>query len=235
ITAVTYMGRGGIINVERETDMSGNIHSKGVMTMSGYLGGKFAQEVPLGLTAQITFEQNYSGVDGDSASCAELYAILSSLAEVPIKQNLAVTGSVNQLGYVQPIGGATEKVEGFFDVCAAAGLTGDQGVIIPIQNIENLMLKDEILKAVNAGKFHLYAVSRIEEGIELLTGIEAGEKDAEGNYPEGSVFRKVSDKVLAYHKRAAAFARELEGRTTVVKVPAEPEPIRDPDPKIPLH
>ncbi len=235
ITAVTYMGRGGIINVERETDMSGNIHSKGVLTMSGYLGGKFAQEVPLGLTAQITFEQNYGGVDGDSASCAELYAILSSLAEIPIKQNLAVTGSVNQLGHVQPIGGATEKVEGFFDVCAAAGLTGDQGVIIPIQNIENLMLKEEILEAVQDEKFHIYAVSRIEEGIELLTGVQAGEKDATGKYPEGTIFRKVSDKVIDYHKRAAAFARELEGRTTVVKVPTEPEPIRDPDPKIPLN
>lgn len=243
ITAVTYMGRGGVINIERETDMSGNIHSKGVLTMAGFLGSKFAQDAPLGLTAQITFEQNYGGVDGDSASCAELYAIISSLSGIPIRQSLAVTGSVNQLGYVQPIGGATEKIEGFFDVCAAKGLTGDQGVVIPVQNIDNLMLKEEILAAVRDGKFHLYAVRRIEEGIELLTGIPAGEPDANGRYPEGTVFRKVSDKVLSYYEKMANAARQSEDRLTTIRVPnpeppapvpiPPPPPIRDPDPKLP--
>ena len=242
ITAVTYMGRGGIINIERETEMSGNIHSKGVLTMAGYLGGKFAQDVPLGLTAQITFEQNYGGVDGDSASCAELYAILSSISEIPIRQNLAVTGSVNQLGFVQPIGGATEKIEGFFDVCAATGLSGDQGVIIPIQNVDNLMLKEEIIEAVRDGKFHLYAVRRIEEGIELLTGIPAGEKDEKGDYPEGTVFSKVTRKLNSYYEKMLAFARQTEERLTAIKAPAPepppvpippPPPIRDPDPRIP--
>ena len=201
ITAVTFMGRGGIVNIERETDMSGNIHSKGVLTMSGYLRAKFGQDYPLSLAAQITFEQNYEGVDGDSASCAELYAILSSLAEVPLRQNLAVTGSVNQLGNVQPIGGVTEKVEEFFDICKAKGLTGDQGVVIPVQNIDNLMLKNEVIEAVNDGRFHLYAVKSVEEGIELLTGQPAGVKGEDGKYPADSVFGKVERKLQLYNER----------------------------------
>ena len=198
ITAVTYIGRGGVINIERETEMSGQIHSKGVLTMAGYLGATFAQEFPLSLTAQITFEQNYSGVDGDSASCAELYAILSSLAQVPIEQSLAVTGSVNQLGFVQPIGGATEKIEGFFDICKAKGLTGDQGVIIPIQNKDDLMLKSEILEAVEQGQFHVYAISRIEEGLTILTGMQAGKRDHLGAFPEDSVYGKVMATLSRY-------------------------------------
>lgn len=195
ITARTFVGTEGIINIERETRMSGSIHTKGVLTLSGYLGGKFAQKSPLGLTAQITFEQSYGGVEGDSASSAELYAILSSLAGVPIKQSLAVTGSVDQRGDIQPIGGATEKIEGFFAICKARGLTGEQGVIIPHQNVENLMLKEEILEAVRQGKFTIYAVKQIEEGLEILTGIPAGVPGPEGSYPQGTVFQRVADRL----------------------------------------
>jgi len=204
ITAVTYMGRGGVINIERETEMSGNIHSKGVLTLSGYLGAKFAQDKPLGLTAQITFEQNYEGVEGDSASSTELYAILSSLADVPLVQNIAVTGSVNQHGEIQPIGGVTEKVEGFFDICAAKGLTGDQGVLIPASNIDNLMLKDEVLDAVRENRFHLYAVKSIEEGIELLSGLPSGQRGADGTYPEETVFGRADRKLRNYHDKMTA-------------------------------
>ena len=202
ITASTYMGRGGIINIERETQMSGNIHSKGVLTLAGYLGNKLAQKKPLGLTAQITFEQNYGGVDGDSASSAELYAILSSLSGVPLKQSLAVTGSVNQLGEIQPIGGVTEKVEGFFDICSAKELTGEQGVVIPTRNIDNLMLKDEVIDAVKTGQFKIFAVSTIEEGIELLTGVPAGCVNEDGEYPKESVFYLADRKLQSYYDLA---------------------------------
>ncbi|WP_313163253.1 AAA family ATPase [Sedimentibacter sp.] len=200
ITARTYSGREGIINIERETEMSGNIHSKGVLTLNGYLGGKFAQEKQLGLTAQVTFEQLYGGVEGDSASSAELYAILSSLSEVPIKQSMAVTGSVNQMGEIQPIGGVNEKIEGFFDICSLNGLTGDQGVIIPESNVTNLMLKDEVIDAVNEGRFHIYSVKKIEEGLELLTGIPAGEPDKFGEYPKDSIFYLANQKIHEFNK-----------------------------------
>ncbi len=202
ITAVTYMGRGGVINIERETDMSGQIHSKGVLTMAGYLGATFAQKFPLSLTAQITFEQNYGGIDGDSASCAELFAILSSLADLPIYQGIAVTGSVNQLGDVQPIGGVTEKVEGFYDICAAGGLSGEQGVIVPVQNVDQLMLRDDIVTAVEKGQFHLYAIRRIEEGIEILTGRPAGASDENGNFPDGSVYGLVMAKLERFRDQS---------------------------------
>ena len=195
ITARTYSGREGIINIERETKMSGNIHSKGVLALNGYLGGKFAQEKQLSLTAQVTFEQLYGGVEGDSASSAELYAILSSLSGVPIKQSLAVTGSVNQMGEIQPIGGVNEKIEGFFDVCSLNGLTGNQGVIIPESNVDNLMLKDEVIEAVKNNKFHIYSVKKIEEGIELLTGVKAGETDQYGEYEKDSVFYLANKKI----------------------------------------
>jgi len=201
ITARTYMGRGGVINIERETNMSGNIHDKGVLTLGGYLGGKFAQDKPLGVTAQITFEQLYEGVEGDSASSAELYAILSSLAGVPLKQSLAVTGSVNQFGEIQPIGGVTEKIEGFFDLCRARGLTGEQGVIIPVQNISNLMLREEVVQAVKDNLFHVYAIRNIEEGIELLTGLPAGEKGEDGHYPENTIFYLVEKRLQGAYKR----------------------------------
>lgn len=199
ITARTYTGRQGIINIERETEMSGNIHSKGVLTLNGYLGGKFAQEKQFGLTAQITFEQLYGGVEGDSASSAELYAILSSLSGVPIKQNIAVTGSVNQMGEIQPIGGVNEKIEGFFDICSLKGLTGNQGVIIPESNIDNLMLKDEVTEAVKNNVFHIYAVKKIEEGIEILTGVKAGDI-CDGEYEKDSVFYLANNKINEYNK-----------------------------------
>jgi lon-related putative ATP-dependent protease len=200
ITARTFTGRGGIVNIEREIRMSGSVHSKGVLTLAGYLGGKFAQDKPLSLTAQITFEQVYEGVDGDSASSTELYALLSSLSSLPLRQDLAVTGSVNQHGEIQPIGGAIEKIEGFFAVCKARGLNGKQGVVIPAQNIENLMLKKEVIEAVKEGLFHIYAVRSIEEGIELLTGVPAGEKKEDGAYQEGSVFYLVDKKLGAYNE-----------------------------------
>lgn len=200
ITAVTFMGKEGVIAIERETEMSGSLHSKGVLTLAGYLGMKFAQDKPLSLTAQITFEQNYGGIEGDSASSTELYAILSSLADVPIRQSLAVTGSVNQYGEIQPIGGVTEKIEGFFDICVAKGLTGDQGVIIPQSNLDNLMLKDEVLAAVRAGQFHLYAVQTIDQGIEILTGVQAGQKDENGSYPEDSIFARADTKLQKFHQ-----------------------------------
>lgn len=173
ITANTYLGKAGVLNIERETKMSGTSHSKGVLILSGYLGEKYAQEQPLALTASLTFEQLYDGVDGDSASSTELYALLSSLSEVSIDQSIAVTGSVNQKGEVQPIGGVNEKIEGFFAVCKRKGLTGNQGVMIPKQNVENLNLEDEVYEAVQSGQFHIYAVSTIDEGLEVLTGEQA--------------------------------------------------------------
>ncbi|HHX74579.1 MAG TPA: AAA family ATPase [Firmicutes bacterium] len=200
ITAVTYLGREGIINIEREIKMSGRIHDKGVLTLSGYLAAKFAQKFPLSLSASITFEQLYSGVDGDSASSAELYAILSSLSDLPLRQDIAVTGSVNQFGEIQPIGGVTCKEEGFFKACKLHGLTGRQGVMIPVQNIKHLNLNDEVVEAVKAGRFHIYPVAMVEEGIEILTGVSAGEADAEGNYPPDTVFGCVAAKLAAYNK-----------------------------------
>lgn len=220
ITARTYMGRGGVIHIERETNMSGNIHNKGVLTLGGYLGGKFAQGRPLGVTAQITFEQLYDGVEGDSASSAELYAILSSMADLPLKQGLAVTGSVNQFGEIQPIGGATEKIEGFFDLCRAKGLSGDQGVIIPVQNLGNLMLKEDVVEAVRNNLFHIYAVKNIEEGIELLSGLPAGQAGEDGNYPEGTVFCLVNHKINEYNdvaRNAGAAARRRKTAGSVNK------------------
>ena len=187
ITASVSVGRGQVVNVERETRMSGRIHNKGFMIIRGYLNGKYGGRRPLSMSASITFEQTYSNVDGDSASSTELYALLSALAEVPIKQGIAVTGSVNQTGEVQAIGGATHKIEGFFKVCKAKGLTGDQGVIIPSDNILNLVLDPDVVEAVRNGDFHIYGVSTIDEGIEILTGLEAGEKGEDGNYAEGTI------------------------------------------------
>ncbi len=200
ITASTFMGQEGVVNIERESQMSGRSHTKGVLTLVGYLGAKFAQGKPLRLSARITFEQMYEGVDGDSASSTELYCILSSLAGLPIQQGLAVTGSVNQKGEIQPIGGVTEKVEGFFNLCKNRGLTGRQGVLIPVQNIDHLMLNHEVTQAVAEGKFHIYAVSTVEEGIELLTGVPAGVPDENGCYPEGTVFYLVDRKLEGYAK-----------------------------------
>jgi predicted ATP-dependent protease len=167
--------------------MSGRIHEKAILIISHYLGRKYAAKKPLTLTASITFEQLYDMIEGDSATCAELYALLSSLSGVPIRQNFAVTGSMDQTGDVQPIGGVNEKIEGFFDICKLRGLTGDQGVMIPAKNLKNLMLKAEVVEAVRDGKFHIHAIDRMEEGIDLLMGMPAGEPDAEGAYPEGTI------------------------------------------------
>jgi lon-related putative ATP-dependent protease len=192
ITATTAMGRAGIIDIDREAEMSGRIHTKGVLILAGFLRERFAQNKPLALTASLCFEQNYGGVDGDSASSTELYALLSSLSEIPLRQDIAVTGSVNQKGEIQPIGGANEKVEGFFDLCRIKGLTGDQGVMIPSRNLNNLMLRKDVVAAVRQGKFHVYAVSTIEEGLEVLTGEKAGECGSDGEYPAGSIYGKVN-------------------------------------------
>ena len=177
ITASTYRGRRGIINIEREIKKSGSIHDKGVLILSGYLGNRYGKEKPLSISTSITFEQNYNGIDGDSASSTELYAIISSIANIPIKQYIAVTGSVSQKGEIQPIGGVNEKIEGFFDVCKIKGFTGKQGVMIPIQNIRNLMLKEEVIEAVKEGSFNIYAISNIDEGLEILTGKSKEEID----------------------------------------------------------
>ncbi|MFH1115863.1 MAG: ATP-binding protein [Pseudomonadota bacterium] len=187
ITVKTSMGKSGIINIEKEAELSGNSFDKGVLILSGFLRDRFAQDKPLNLTASITFEQSYSGVDGDSASSTELYALMSSLSNIPIDQGIAVTGSVNQHGQVQPIGGVNQKVEGFFKVCRDRGLNGLQGVMIPRINVQDLMLDPEVVEAVKNGNFHIWAVDHVDEGIELLTGVSAGTPDEEGNYPEGSI------------------------------------------------
>lgn len=200
ITANTYIGKSGIINVEREVELSGSTHSKGVLILTGYLGEMFAQDIPLSLTASICFEQLYNGVDGDSASSTELYALLSSLSDLPIKQSIAVTGSVNQKGEIQPIGGVNEKIEGFYQVCKMRGLDGSHGVMIPVQNIMNLNLSDEVVQAVKDKKFHIYSISSIEEGIEILTGVPAGKRDKNGNFPAGTVNHLVYEKLKKYAK-----------------------------------
>lgn len=210
ITATVCMGRSGIINIEKESSLSGKIHDKGVLVLAGYIGETYGQNIPFAINARICFEQLYSGVDGDSASSAELYAILSNLADVPIKQSIAVTGSLNQKGEIQPVGGVNEKIEGFFKLCKVRGLTGEHGVILPIQNVKDLVLKDEVVEAVKDEKFHIYPVSSIEEGIEILTGVPAGVKDEEGNYPKGSIHDRVMRKILQYAKDTISFGKSKE-------------------------
>ena len=202
ITANTYVGKSGIVNIEREVAMSGSSHSKGVFILSGYLGEQFAQKMPLSLTGSICFEQLYGGVDGDSASSTEAYAILSSLSDIPINQSIAVTGSVNQKGEIQPIGGVNEKIEGFYQICKMRGLNGAHGVIIPKQNVRNLHLSDDIIDSVKKGKFHIYAVKDIDEGIEILTGVPAGKKDKNGNFPNGTINYLAQEKLKKFSKAA---------------------------------
>ena len=187
VTASIGLGREGVMDIEREAKMGGPIHTKGVLILSGYINDKYAKDKPLSLSARLVFEQNYEGVEGDSASSTELYCILSALSGLPIKQNIAVTGSVNQKGEVQAIGGVNEKIEGFFEVCKLKGLTGQQGVMIPESNVQNLMLKEEVIEAVKAGKFNVYAVKTIDEGIEFLTGKKAGMKLSDGTFEENTV------------------------------------------------
>jgi len=201
VTASVGIGRKGIIDIEREAKMGGPIHTKGVLILSGYLNERYAQEKPLSLTARLVFEQSYSGVEGDSASTTELYSILSALSGKPIKQYLAVTGSVNQKGDVQAIGGVNEKIEGFYEVCKAKGLNGKQGVIIPASNAENLMLKEEVVEAIKASKFHVYPVRTIDEGIEILTGVKAGERLPDGSYEEGTINYLVQKKLMEMAER----------------------------------
>jgi predicted ATP-dependent protease len=205
ITCKTFLGRGGIINIEREAKLSGRTHDKGVLILSGYLGSKYAQDRPLSLSISLCFEQSYEGIDGDSASSTELYAILSSLSERPIKQGIAITGSVNQNGEIQAIGGINRKIEGFFDICRLKGMTGDQGVLVPRSNLRNLMLRRDVVEAVEQGKFRIYAVSTIDEGIEVLTGAPAGQRDSEGHYPATSINGMVEKQLEEYSKRLKQF------------------------------
>ena len=200
ITVNTYTGKSDIVNIEREVELSGSSHSKGILILTGYLGEMFAQDFPLCLTASICFEQLYGGVDGDSASSTELYGLLSSLSGIPINQAIAVTGSVNQKGKIQPIGGVNEKIEGFFQICKMRGLKGGHGVMIPKQNVKNLQLSNEVVDAVKNGLFHVYAISTIDEGIELLTGVPAGKKDKFGNFPAGTINYLVTEKLKHYAK-----------------------------------
>ncbi len=208
ITARTFMGRGGIVNIERESKLSGRTHDKGVLILGGFLGGKYAQHHPLSLSSSVCFEQSYDGVDGDSASSTELYAILSSLAEIPIRQGVAVTGSVNQKGEIQAIGGINYKIEGFFDVCRMKGLSGQQGVMIPRANLRNLMLRSDVVRAVQEEQFHIYAVGTIDEGIEVLTGVAAGQRQEDGQYPPGTVNDRVQRKLLHYAEEQKHLAAE---------------------------
>lgn len=210
ITAETFMGKEGVINIEREAKLSGSTHDKGVLILSGYMGRTFAQSYPLNISISITFEQSYGGIDGDSASSTELYAILASLSGIPIKQGIAVTGSVNQKGQIQAIGGVNHKIEGFFEVCKTKDLTGKQGVMIPQANQKNLMLSKEVIDAVKKRKFHVYQVATIEEGIEILTGIPAGKADKDGNFPEGTVYGAVQQKLKQYFKRSLELKKELK-------------------------
>lgn len=200
ITATTYMGKSGIVNIEKEAEMSGPTHNKGVQIITGYLGRMYAQKMPLSLSCRIAFEQNYNGIDGDSASSTELYCILSSLSEIPVNQSLAVTGSVNQCGEIQAIGGVTHKIEGYFDLCSRRGLTGKQGVVIPESNVNDLVLKDDVIEAVKNGMFHIYSISTIDEGIELLLGTEAGVMDENGDYPPESVHGRVMAKLKKFNE-----------------------------------
>jgi len=210
ITAETFMGRRGVVNIEREARLSGKTHDKGVLILAGYLGARFAQKIPLNLSISITFEQSYGGVDGDSASSTELYAILSSLSGLPIRQGLAVTGSINQKGRIQAIGGVNAKIEGFFDVCKLKGFTGRQGVLIPKANVRNLMVKQEVLEAVENGDFHVYAIATVEEGIEVLTGVAAGTPNDDGEYAEDTVYGAVQARLKKYLAQAYRIKKDLE-------------------------
>ncbi|HEX6618586.1 MAG TPA: AAA family ATPase [Solirubrobacteraceae bacterium] len=202
ITATTAAGRGDVLSIDRETELSGAVHDKGFLTLRGYLEQRYGGRVPLTLSASVTFEQSYAGVEGDSAASAELYALLSSLAGMPLRQSIAVTGSVNQYGDVQAIGAVNEKIEGFYAVCSRSGLSGDQGVIIPRSNVHHLMLRDEVIEAVSAGRFHIWAVATIDEGLELLTGVPAGERGADGEFPEETVHRAVEERLRALAETA---------------------------------
>ncbi len=211
ITARVRMGKGQVVDIEREVELGGPIHSKGVLILSSLLGARYATGHPLSLAASLVFEQSYGGVEGDSASMAELCALLSALARVPVKQAWAMTGSVNQHGEAQPIGGVNEKIEGFFDVCQARGLSGEQGVIIPASNVQHLMLRHDVVEAVAAGQFHIYPMRTVDEALELLTGIPAGERDEDGRFPEGSVNQLVEARLIELAEKQRAFTQPPTG------------------------
>jgi predicted ATP-dependent protease len=210
ITCQVRPGTGKVVDIEREVELGGPVHSKGVLILSGFLAGRYALDTPMSLFASLVFEQSYAGVEGDSASSAELYTLLSALADVPLRQDLAVTGSVNQHGEIQAIGGVNEKIEGFFDICEKRGLTGTQGVLIPQANVQHLMLRKDVIDACAAGRFAVYPVATINEGIALLSGLTAGERGADGAYPPDSVNRRVEDRLRAF----ASIRRNFSGQST---------------------
>jgi lon-related putative ATP-dependent protease len=212
ITARVRLGKGEVVDIEREVEMGGPIHSKGVLILSSYLGARYATEQPFSLSASLVFEQSYGGIEGDSASSAELYALLSAIGEIPVRQSLAVTGSVNQHGQVQPIGGVNEKIEGFFDTCRRKGLTGEQGVLIPHSNVKHLMLRRDVVEAVREGRFHVFPVETIDQGIEILTGIPAGSPDAEGKYPKETINGRVQARLLELAEKARRFSGQPSER-----------------------
>ena len=217
ITANISLGKEGVVNIERESKLSGNLHTKGVMILSGYLKEKYARDKPLSLSASLAFEQSYGLVDGDSASGAELLALLSALAQTPLFQGIAVTGSVSQKGEMQPIGGVNQKIEGFFEVCRIRGLTGQQGVIIPEANIKDLMLKKEVIEAVEKGLFQVYAISEIEEGLEILAGKKAGKSKKDGSYPQNSLNARIETRLRQMNsilREAGTKAEEGENHST---------------------
>jgi len=213
------MGRGDVVNIEREVNLSGPIHAKGVLILVSLLNARYAADQPLALSASLVFEQSYGGVEGDSASSTELYALLSAISQIPIKQSLAVTGSVDQTGRVQAIGGVNEKVEGFFDLCKARGLTGAQGVLIPESNVKHLMLRRDVVEAVQAGQFRIYPITHIDEGIEVLTGMPAGVADKRGKYPKGTVNHAVMTRLAQMTKKRQAL--EAKGREQKTPAPAD--------------
>ncbi|HXY42279.1 MAG TPA: AAA family ATPase [Vicinamibacteria bacterium] len=229
ITARVRLGNGNVVDIEKEVALGGPLHSKGVLILAGFLGQRFATERPLSLAASLVFEQSYSGVDGDSASCAELVALLSALAEVPVRQSCAMTGSVDQHGRVQPIGGVNEKVEGFFDVCCTSGLSGEQGVLIPASNVRHLMLRADVVEAAERGVFHVWPVSTVDQAVELLTGVPAGERDADGRFPEGSVNRRVDERLAAFAEKARSFGKGPAATAGEAARPAEAA--KEPQPK----
>jgi lon-related putative ATP-dependent protease len=208
LTARVRLGQGNVVDIEREVELGGPIHSKGVLILSSYLGAHYVPDRPLSLSASIVFEQSYGGVDGDSASAAELFALHSAIANVPIKQSLAVTGSVNQHGQVQAIGGANEKIEGYFDICEAKGLTGQQGVVLPASNVRHLMLRKDVVEAIAQGRFHIYPIETIDQGLELLTGMPTASRDESGVYPEGTINRLVEDKLIELAEKRRAFSAQ---------------------------
>jgi len=215
ITCRVRPGSGKVVDIEREVELGGPVHSKGVLILSGFLAGCFALDTPMSVLASLVFEQSYSGVEGDSASSAELYALMSAVAQTPLRQDLAVTGSVNQHGDIQAIGGVNEKIEGFFDICCARGLTGTQGVLIPGANVQHLMLRRDVIEACAAGRFAVYPVTTINEGIALLTGIPAGDRGGDGLYPPGTFNRSVEDRLRSFANIRRSFGREPEAALPV--------------------